>query len=208
MKTKGLVVLFAGITAVTVYIAFTLVAFLQYPDAYGPLTNWLSDLGNPQASPSGALFYNLGCILTSVVLFIFFASIGKWNNGNKKMRMLLTIAQIMGIFSACSLILAALFPLGPHTSTHSFWSSMLTVGIGFFLTFSATAFLRHPAFMRWIAYYAFLAALVNFIYALSEAIGYKFFIGEWVAIGMFIVYLFLIANNSRVLVGDYGRIQN
>jgi Protein of unknown function (DUF998) len=208
MKTKGLVVLFAGITAVIVYIAFTLVAFLQYPDAYGPLTNWLSDLGNPQASPSGALFYNLGCILTSVVLFIFFTSIGKWNNGNKKMRMLLTIAQIMGIFSACSLILAALFPLGPHTSTHSFWSSMLTVGIGFFLTFSATAFLRHPAFMRWIAYYAFLAALVNFIYALSEAIGYKFFIGEWVAIGMFIVYLFLIANNSRVLVGDYGRIQN
>jgi len=40
---------------------------------------------------------------------------------------------------------------------HSFWSGMLSVAMGFFLTFSATALLKHPVFRKWIAYYAFLA---------------------------------------------------
>ena len=199
MKLKGSTISIAGIMAVVVYLFFTLVAFSKYPGVYGPLTNWLSDLGNPQASPSGAFFYNLGCILTSLVLIIFYAGLRKWNTGDNKMKTLLTVAQIVGIFSAFSLILAALFPLGPHSSTHSFWSAMLSVAIGFFLTFSATALLKHPAFKRWIAYYAFLAALVNFIYGMSEAVGYKFFVGEWVAIGMFIIYIFLMAYNSRIL---------
>jgi len=192
----------AGIGAIVVYLIFTLIAFLKYPGAYGPLTNWLSDLGNPQASPSGAFFYNLGCILTSLVLIVFYIGLRQWNTGNRKMRTLLITAQIMGIFSAFSLILAALFPLGPHTSTHSFWSETLSVAIGFFLTFSATALLKHPAFRRWIAYYAFLAALANFIYGMSGATGHKFFVGEWVAIGMFIIYVFLIAYNSVALVRD------
>lgn len=201
MKLKGSIIFIAGIVAIVVYLIFSSIAFLKYPGAYGPLTNWLSDLGNPQASPSGAFFYNLGCILTSLVLIVFYIGLRQWNTGNRKMRILLITAQIIGIFSAFSLILAALFPLGPHTSTHSFWSSMLTVAIGLFLTFSATALLRHPAFRRWIAYYAFLAALVNFIYAMSEATGHKFFAGEWVAIGMFIIYVFLIAFNSMALAG-------
>ena len=132
MKLKGSIIFIAGIVAIVVYLIFSSIAFLKYPGAYGPLTIWLSDLGNPQASPSGAIYYNLGCILTSLVLIIFFTGLGKWNNGDKKMKTLLTIAQIMGIFSAMSLILAALFPLGTHTTTHSFWSAMLSVAIGFF----------------------------------------------------------------------------
>jgi hypothetical protein len=202
VKLKRSTVFIAGIVAIVAYLIFSLVSFLKYPSAYGPLTNWLSDLGNPQASPSGAIYYNLGCILTSLVLIIFFSGLGKWNNGDKKMKTLLTIAQIMGIFSAFSLILAALFPLGTHTTTHSFWSAMLSVAIGFFLTFSATALLKHPDFKRWIAYYAFLAALANFIYGMSGVIGHKFFVGEWVAIGMFIIYVFLLAYNSVALVRD------
>lgn len=200
MNSKWPLSFYAGITAIVIYLILTLVAFLLYPSIYGPTTNWLSDLGNPQASPSGAIFYNLGCILTSLVLIPFYIGFRQWNTGAKKMRTLLIITQIMGIFSAVFLILAALFPLGPYTSIHSFWSSMLTGAIGFFLTFSATALWRHPAFRKWIACYAFLAALVNFIYAMSEAVGYKFFMGEWVAIGMFIIYIFMIAYNSKALV--------
>ena len=196
MKMKWPISFFGGITAILIYLILTLVAFLQYPGAYGPLTNWLSDLGNPLANPSGSIFYNLGCILTSLVLIIFYVGLRQWNTGDKKMKTLLTIAQIMGIFSAVFLILAALFPIGPHTATHSFWSAMLSVAIGFFLTFSATALLKHRAFIKWFAYYAFMAALVNFIYG---AILHSVFAAEWVSIGMFIIYVFLIAFNSRTL---------
>lgn len=56
----------AGITAVVTYMVFSLVAFLYFPSTYGPFTNWLSDLGNPIKNPSGAVFYKLSGILTSI----------------------------------------------------------------------------------------------------------------------------------------------
>jgi hypothetical protein len=37
---------------------------------------------------------------------------------------------------------------------------------------------------------------------MSEATGHMFFVSEWVAIGMFIIYVFLIAYNSVALVRD------
>ena len=40
---------------------------------------------------------------------------------------------------------------------------------------------------------------------MSEATGHKFFAGEWVAIGMFIIYVFLIAFNSMAL-GETGEL--
>jgi hypothetical protein len=192
-----------GIIAILIYLILTLVAFLQYPGAYGPITNWLSDLGNPQANPSGAFVYNLGCILTSSVLIIFYIGLRQWNTGDRKMRILLTIAQVAGILASFSLILAAIFPLGAHTSIHSFWSKMVFVFLGFFLTFSATALMKHPAFVRCIAYYAFFTALVNFVYG---AILHSVFVAEWVSIGMFIIYVVMIAYNSKSLATNSQRI--
>jgi hypothetical protein len=186
----------AGFAAIFIYLILTLIAFLNYPDAYGPLTNWLSDLGNPQANPSGSIFYNSGCIATSLVLIIFYIGLCQWNTGDRKLKVLLTIAQVAGILASFSLILSAIFPLGVHTSVHSFWSKMISVFLGFFLTFSATALMKNPAFVRWIAYYAFVTALVNFVYGV---ILYSVFLAEWVSIGMFIIYVFMIAYNSRDL---------
>jgi hypothetical membrane protein len=70
MKLK--VVAAAGFSAAAIYLVFALLAFLKYPDSYGPFTNWLSDLGNPLVNQSGAFFYNLGCILTALVLIAFY----------------------------------------------------------------------------------------------------------------------------------------
>jgi hypothetical protein len=130
---------------------------------------------------------------------MFVLGLRTWNTDDRRMKILLNVAQIMGILSAFFLILAAIFPLGSHSPQHSFWSGMLSVAMGFFLTFSATALLKHPVFRKWIAYYAFLSALVNFIYGMSEAIGHEFFIGEWVSIGMFIIYIVLIAYNYKII---------
>jgi hypothetical membrane protein len=106
----------------------------MYPGDYGPLTNWLSDLGNPQSNPTGAVFYNAGCILTSLLLVIFYIGLRRWNTGDRKMKILLTTAVAAGLPSSLSLILAATFPLGSHTEMHSFWSKMVSVFLGFFLT--------------------------------------------------------------------------
>jgi hypothetical protein len=186
----------AGIAAVTVYLTFALVAFLRYPGPYGPLTNWLSDLGNPLENPSGAILYRLGCVLSGLALALFYLKLGIWNTGSKKTRVLLTVAQYTGVFSAVCLMVTGIFPLGTSTGIHSLWSMMLYISLGFFLTFSATALMRNPAFKKGLGYYAFLTAAVNFVFG---AILHEVFWAEWISVGMFIAYVLMIAHNSMLL---------
>ncbi len=197
---RSTVIVVAGVAAVVVYLAFTITAYLYYPGGYGPLSNWLSDLGNPIDNPSGAVFYRLGCGLTAVFLLMFFAGLSGWNAGDKKMKALLLIAQVAGMFSAVALILTAVFPLGTQTDMHRLWSMMLYLLLGFFLTFSATSLLRHPAFARWVAYYGFLTAAFNFVNgAVLMAVIGDVYIGEWISVGMFMFYVIMLANNSRAI---------
>ena len=191
------VISIAGIAAAAVYLIFALVAFLKYPGVYGPLTNWLSDLGNPLANPSGAIFYRLGCTLSGLALVLFYLKLGIWNTGSKKTRVLLTVAQCTGVFAAVSLIITAIFPLGTSTGIHSLWSMMLYISLGFFLTFSATALMKNPAFKKTFGYYAFLTAVVNFVFG---AILHEILWVEWISVGMFIAYVLMITYNSVVLV--------
>jgi hypothetical membrane protein len=183
----------AGLSAVVVYLVFTTIAFLRYPVAYSPTTNWLSDLGNPLINQSGAIFYNLGCILTGLVLIAFYLGLREWVNDNKRLKVLLTIAQIVGILSSIFLIIAALFPLGSHTSIHEISGKMHIILLGFFLTFSATAIIRHPVLAKWPAYFGFIVAVANFVYG---AFLYSVFVAEWLAIGMFIIYVLMISFSS------------
>ena len=187
----------AGTAAVVVYLIFALVAFLKYPGTYGPLTNWLSDLGNPLANPSGAIFYRLGCMLSGAALILLYVKLGIWNTGSKRTRVLLTVAQCTGVFSAVCLIITGIFPLGTSTEIHSLWSMMLYISLGFFLTFSATALMKNPAFKKGFGYYAFQTAAVNFVFG---AILHEIFWAEWISVGIFIAYVLMVAYNSMVLV--------
>jgi hypothetical protein len=63
-----------AIVASIIYLAFTAIALAYYPQTYSPLTNWLSDLGNPTVNPSGALYYDAGGVVTSVALIFFFTT--------------------------------------------------------------------------------------------------------------------------------------
>ena len=181
-----------GITAVLTYIVFSLIAFLYFPTTYSPFTNWLSDLGNPIKNPSGAIFYKLGGILTSIALVPFFVALHRWNTGEKKMRILLSVAQVAGILFAVSFIMTALFPLGVNDSIHSLFSIMLFIFIGFFELFSASAIRRIPNRVKWVPYFGFSIAIVNFMLGVSFNF-VDFFVGEWIMIGMFIAYTLTLA---------------
>ncbi len=182
-----------GFLATAVYLLCTTVAYFNYPLAYTPLANWLSDLGNPLVNPNGAFSYNLGCVLSAIVLIFFYLGLDIWKNGDKKRGVLLAIAQVAGILSSLFLIVSAFFPLGAQTPIHSFSGKAHIFFVGFFLTFSGTALLRLPEMPKWLAYFAFLVAVINFIYG---AILREVFIAEWAAIGLFIVYVLLISGIS------------
>jgi hypothetical protein len=187
---------FAGLAAITVYVVFTAIAFFKYPDKFSPFANWLSDLGNPGVNQSGAVFYNAGCIIAGLGLAVFFFTLRHWGTGDRKTRYFLTAAQISGLLSASFLIVSAVFPLGSQTPVHEFASKMITIFFGFFFTFSATALLKYTGAVRWCAYYGFLSALVNFVYG---AFLFSVFVVEWVAIGMFIIYVLMLSLASGSL---------
>jgi hypothetical protein len=181
-----------GIIAVCIYVVFTLVAILYYPKPFSPLTNWLSDFGNPTQNPAGAIFYDAGGIITSAVLVLFFAGMYTWKVGDKKAKVFLRLSQVSGIVFALSFMMSALFPLGVNDSVHSFFSIMLFVFIGFFEVFSASAIRRNPAKNKWTAYFGFAAAMINFAFGVSFNF-MNLFIGEWVMIAVFIAYIVALA---------------
>jgi hypothetical protein len=182
----------AAIGAVLIYLVFSSIALLHFPTAYSPFSNWLSDLGNPIKNPSGAIFYELAGVLTSIALFPFFVLLYRWNTGERKIRILLSIAQVSGILFAVSFIMTALFPLGVNDSIHSLFSIMLFVFIGFFELFSASAIRRIPNRVKWVPYLGFSIAAVNFMLGVSFNFA-NFYFGEWIMIGMFIAYTLTLA---------------
>ena len=191
MKSLSIVSLM-GITAVCIYLAFTIVATLYYPSAFSPTANWLSDLGNPTQNPSGAIYYKTGGVLTSIVLVLFFAGMYKWIPSDRKMKVFLRLSQISGIVFAFSFMITALFPLGVNDSIHSFFSIMLFIFIGFFEVFSASAIRRSPTHVKWLPFFGLIAAMINFAFGVSFNFA-NLFVGEWVMIGLFITYIITLA---------------
>ncbi len=193
----------AGFTAVVIYVICTAVAFFNYPLIYSPLANWLSDLGNPVVNHAGAFSYNLGCILAALGLIFFYLGLEIWYDGSRRSRILLTITQFAGIISSLCLIVASFYPLGAQPLIHMISGKAHIFFVGFFLSFSATVLLKHPSTPKWIAYFGFLSALINFIYG---AFLNSVFVAEWAAIGSFIIYVLLISSNtlfqSRRVPGD------
>ena len=94
--------------AIVCYLAFALLAFSLYPLPYSPMSNWLSDLGNANLNPSGALFYNIGIVATGVVLLPFFLGLSQWKMGNDRIQnLMLFLTQGLGILGALAMIMSA-----------------------------------------------------------------------------------------------------
>jgi hypothetical protein len=199
MKANWLIVPLAGLTAVVIYLSFSLVSFAYYPASYSPMTNWLSDLGNPQTSPSGAIFYRLGGIFTSGFLMAFFAGLYMWDSADSNMKILKTVGVVFGFFGSFAFISSSVFSLGVNDSMHSMFSTMLFIFFGFFEIFMASALRRSPMRVKTLPYFGFAIATINFMLGVSF-IFTDFFFGEWIMIGLLISFIIVLATlqNARL----------
>ncbi len=183
----------AGCAAAIVYALMTAAAYFMYPTSFDPLHNWLSDLGNPIANPKGAIFYDLGCIMTATLLAFFNVGLRIWRTDNRRKNGLLAIAQIAGLVSSASLILSAIYTIGVFPAVHSFMSMMIFVGFTFFFSFSSASLLSHPHFRKPLAFFGLACAAINFVFGV-------FFnnvqLGEWIAVATVMVFIVLVDQNS------------
>lgn len=199
MKSLTGVIKYSGVICIPLYIIFTFISFL-FSNNMSPLTNWLSDFGNPLTNPSGAVYYNTGCIIVAVLLDVFYISIFQWYR-NRKIRRKYVIsyigAQVSGIIASVFLVLASIFPLGTNTSLHSTFSRFNMIGIDTFMVFTAIAFIMNPNIRKWVGILGFFTAVFNIITTNAFSLLY---IAEWIYYLLFMIYMVAILLNHGKIV--------
>ena len=203
MKKSYVIFKFAGAAAIPVYILFTVISHL-FNTAITPASNWLSDYGNPTLNPEGALFYNMGCIITAVLLAIFYTGMSYWYAGrivSRKYKVCYICAQVCGLISSVFLVLASIFTLGTNDSLHGTFSMLHMISLNFFMNFTALAILLHPNIKSIFGIIGFIAVIFNI---LTTNMFSGFYIAEWIYFLLFIAYIVIITVKYEVL-GDGHR---
>lgn len=171
--------------AILTYLCLALISYAYFPTAFSPQDNWLSDLGNSNLNPAGALFYRLGSGLTGVLLALFF--IGLWTiarHQSVRVKVFVLLCQIFGVIGALALLLSGIFSLGTHAS-HSLWSVMLYIAFGTAIFFCGWAFLYFPSLSRDLSYFAFATTPVHWVMAAFN----KIHLIEWVVVALMLVFV-------------------
>ena len=179
----------AGVMVIIFYCAFTFTSWALYPTSYSPVENWLSDLGNSSRNPNGAIFFNVGCVLSGISLFPFFAGLYKWYTDEKWRKISLIITQTLGSLAAFSLMMIGVFS-EDCGEMHRLWSAVFFVLILIILILSGVSLFTHPDYIRRIAYYGFAVAIINFIF-----VSYNIPLLEWFTVFTALGYVGSLAYN-------------
>jgi hypothetical membrane protein len=161
--SKWPVLTIAGVLVIVFYCVFTLTSIALFPRPVNPLNDWLSDLGNSSYNPHGAIFYNIGCVLTGLALFPFFVGFYYWYTDEKLRKSLVVITQAAGFIAAFALMMIGFFSENAG-AIHHMWSVLFFVFNLMVLVLSSVSLLTHPKFMRLIGYYGLVVALINLVF--------------------------------------------
>lgn len=149
-----------GIAAFIVFTIFILVSVFLYPTYYNPLYGWLSNLGNINLNPSGAIFFNWGCIITGLILIPFFVGLYDWKPHKIWGRILLVLGMVFGIFASISLIMVGIYP-ETESTLHFIAATDVFSSLFIIIIVINLALYENPKFVRGVAYFGVLAIIVN-----------------------------------------------
>jgi hypothetical membrane protein len=156
-----------GLLVIIFYCLFTLASILLYPGPISPVIRYLSDFGNWGHSPVGAFFYNAGCILTGIALFIFYFGLSKWYTYDEKWRVImLQFSQVLGFMSASALIMIGIYS-EDSGRLHGFWSAaFFTLNFAVMILVN-TSLLTHPKFIKPIALFGYSVTISSLVFDLT-----------------------------------------
>ncbi len=152
-----------GLMAVILFTVFTFTSLALYPTPYNPLYAWLSNLGNIYLNPSGAIFFNLGCILSGIIMIPFFAGLYVWKPIKKLSKILLILGMLLGIYASVSLIMVGVFP-ETHLQQHLLAAAGVFGSLFIIIILLSVALFNHPKFIRLIAYYGIIPIIIDIVF--------------------------------------------
>lgn len=199
MKLVNCIFKYAGVVAIPVYIAFTYVSH-THNRQINPLEFWLSDYGNPLMNPSGAVIYNTGCVITAILLALFYIGMYRWyrrDHTARKFNISYKVAQAGGLLGSLFLILTTVYTLGTDTKMHSLFSTANMIGMDFFLSFTAAAFLMNPKIHKGVGIFGFLASVFNIVTMNAFT---DYYMSEWIYFLLFMAYLVLVTMQYEKLI--------
>jgi len=162
-EVKKYLIIFTGISIIVFYCFFTLISFIFYPLPYSPINNALSDLGCYNFNPKGAIFYNLGCILTGILLFPFFIGFYIWYRDKVWHKLLGYSFQILGGIFSINLIMVGIFS-EDFPIQHSIFSIALFLSFLVVLILGSIFLGFHPESIKIIIVYGIGVIIFNFIF--------------------------------------------
>ena len=186
----------AGIASVIFYISFLSASWSLAERPYSPLGNWLSDFGNSDLNPKGAVFYNTGMMLSGLSLFFFVPGFYKWRAKRPGRRMNVILILASGFMFSFSAIMAGFYS-EDYGWLHSFWSAALFTALGFFLFLSGFLF-THSQKTRPLAYFGFAAGIID----IALGLVFRAPVLEWITVALAFGYVTLISwQMSRIDLG-------
>ncbi len=189
--SKQFVLPISGVLVIVFYCAFTLTSIVLFPRPVNPMNTWLSDLGNSSYSPRGAIFYNIGCVLTGLALFPFFAGLYSWYTDEKWRKLAIMATQAVGFFAAFSLMMIGVFSEDAG-AIHHLWSVVFFVFNFLVLILANASLMTHRNFIRPIGYYGLIVAAINLLFV---GLSYTSLL-EWFTVFTALGYVALLSYNT------------
>jgi hypothetical protein len=180
-----------GLLAASLYLVAAIAARLFYPTSFGPLANWLSDLGNNDLNPTGALLYRLGGILGGAGLLVFFLTLdGRGWGEHRIVRVLSVLVRVFGAVASASFIMTGVFS-EDMMPMHSWFSIVNFAAFGTAIALTGLAKLVGAALPWWFAMLCFVAWGFDVASAILGLVRWL----EWVVVAFLVAY---VVSNSIV----------
>jgi hypothetical membrane protein len=94
----------AGFLALAI-MSVSLTISVIFCQQFSPFDFWMEDYGSVSRNPCGAAFYDIGIMVTGVLLCVFILGFRRWYTSSTRYNALIIIGQISGIMAATALML-------------------------------------------------------------------------------------------------------
>ena len=180
----------SGMIAIITFWTFAFIAMAFFPGTYNPFINWMSNLGNYNLNPEGAIYFNIGIIAAGIALFPFFFGLYEWYIGGPRNKRLTILTQLSGFYCAFAMIMCGVFPEN-NFLVHIFWSMSLFIVSVFTFLFPSLALYKYK-FTRTVAKFGFSAAAINLVLWI-----FIIPIMEWVTILLSFLFIGVIVHSMK-----------